>query len=104
MRMRQFAERTAINAPVQGTASDLIKIAMVSIHRASAAARCPRRDARMLLQVHDDLVFEVPEKSLTAAAELVRQEMENAIKLSVPVLVSVKAGPNWKEMEKLKIR
>jgi DNA polymerase-1 len=103
MRMRQFAERTAINAPVQGTASDLIKIAMVSIHE-----RLQRPDApagtRMLLQVHDDLVFEVPEKSLTAAAELVRQEMENAIKLSVPVLVSVKAGPNWKEMEKLKIR
>jgi DNA polymerase-1 len=101
MRMRQFAERTAINAPVQGTASDLIKIAMVSIHRRLAEKHAPE-GTRMLLQVHDDLVFEVPEKSLAAAAELVREEMEKAIRLSVPVLVSVKAGPNWKDMEKLR--
>ncbi len=101
MRMRQFAERTAINAPVQGTASDLIKIAMVSIHERLASKQAPE-GARMLLQVHDDLVFEVPEKSLAATAELVREEMEKAIALSVPVLVSVKAGPNWKDMEKIK--
>ncbi len=102
MRMRQFAERTAINAPVQGTASDLIKIAMVAIHRRLGEKGAPA-GTRMLLQVHDDLVFEVPEKELHAAAKLVREEMEGAIALDVPVRVSVKAGPNWKDMEKLKV-
>lgn len=101
MRMRQFAERTAINAPVQGTASDIIKVAMVSIHRRLAEKGAPA-GMRMLLQVHDDLVFEVPDKSLDAAVKLVREEMEGAIRLTVPVLVSVKAGPNWKDMEKIK--
>lgn len=100
MRVRQFAERTAINAPVQGTASDLIKIAMVSIHRRLASKGAPA-GTRMLLQVHDDLVFEVPEKSLAEAAQLVRDEMEGAIRMNVPVKVSVKAGPNWKDMEKI---
>lgn len=102
MRVRQFAERTAINAPVQGTASDLIKIAMVSIHRRLAEKSAPA-GTQMLLQVHDELVFEVPDANLAAAARLVRDEMEKAIKLDVPVLVSVKAGRNWKEMEKIKV-
>jgi DNA polymerase-1 len=101
MRVRQFAERTAINAPVQGTASDLIKIAMVSIHK-RLAREASATSPVMLLQVHDELVFEVPEKGLADAARLVREEMEGAIRLNVPILVSVKAGANWKEMEKIK--
>lgn len=96
-RMRQFAERTAINAPVQGTASDLIKKAMIGLEN-HLRSDFPR--AFMLVQVHDELLFEVPQKEVNDVARLVKNEMEKAIELDVPIQVSLKKGSNWKDMEK----
>ncbi len=92
--IRQFAERTAINAPIQGTAADLIKVAMVNIHR---RLREEKFSAVMIMQVHDELVFETPNAEREALAEMVRSEMEGAIKLSVPLKVEIAWGKNWDE-------
>ncbi len=93
-RVREFAERTAINTPIQGTAADLIKVAMIRIWR-----ELKKRGLRtkMILQVHDELVFEVPTEELEEVRELVRREMEGAIKLDVPVKVEIGVGRNWLE-------
>ena len=92
--MRAFGERTATNSPLQGSAADLIKVAMIRI----AAGLAERKlQTRMLLQVHDELVFEVPEGEREAAATLVKREMEGAAQLRVPLVVSVGTGPNWVE-------
>ncbi len=93
-RVREFAERTAINTPIQGTAADLIKIAMINIHR-----RLQKENlrSRMILQVHDELVFEAPENELVALEKLVREEMSQAIRLDVPIKVDVGVGENWLE-------
>jgi len=95
MREQQQAERIAINTPVQGSAADLIKIAMINIHR-----KMKRNNFKslMTLQVHDELVFEVPEDELDKMKKLVKEEMEGAVRLSVPVKVSVQYGKNWLEM------
>jgi DNA polymerase-1 len=90
--MRAFGERVAGNAPIQGSAADLIKVAMIRI----ADALKPF-NARMLLQVHDELVFEVPPLELDEVTALVRREMEGAATLSVPLLVDVGVGDNWLE-------
>jgi len=94
---RQGAERAAINAPIQGTAADIIKRAMVRIDPALAAEGLSA--VRMLLQVHDELVFEVPADQVEPAAAIIRRVMENAaepaIKLSVPLGVEIGTGPNW---------
>ena len=90
--IRQFGERAATNAPVQGTAADIIKIAMIRIHRAFAE-RGSR--ARMLLQVHDELVFEVPEAEVDETTALVRSIMENAFPLAVPLEVATGVGATW---------
>jgi DNA polymerase I len=92
--VRQFAERTAINTPIQGTAADLIKMAMIRIHRQIAERKL---SAAMILQVHDELVFEVPEEELETVTELVRKEMEEVIKLKVPLKVDIASGRNWDE-------
>ncbi|MDH5767210.1 MAG: DNA polymerase, partial [Gammaproteobacteria bacterium] len=89
---RQYAERTAINAPMQGTAADIIKYAMIRLNKAVSKASL---NARMIMQVHDELVFEVAEKDLKALTTLVTQEMETAAKLSVPLVVDVGIGDNW---------
>ena len=89
---RGYAERAAINAPIQGSAADVIKRAMVRADRALARSNL---GARMLLQVHDELVFEVPEDEAEAAIDLVRDVMEHAATLSVPLEVDVGSGPNW---------
>ncbi|HET6521614.1 MAG TPA: DNA polymerase, partial [Geminicoccaceae bacterium] len=89
---RGYAERAAINAPLQGTAADIMKRAMIRVHRALADS--PLR-ARMLLQVHDELVFEVPKDEVGATADLVRRVMTDAAHLSVPLTVDVGHGPNW---------
>lgn len=91
---REMAERTAINTPLQGTAADMIKVAMVAIHR--RLAREGRR-ARMILQVHDELVFEVPAGERAAVEPLVREEMERALPLDVPLVVDTSWGPNWRK-------
>jgi DNA polymerase-1 len=92
--IRAFGERTAANSPIQGSAADLIKIAMIRIHE---RLRQERHSARMLLQVHDELVFEVPGPEMEAVTDLVREEMEDAAKLSVPLVVDVGTGRNWLE-------
>jgi len=93
---RGFAERTAVNTPLQGTAADLIKLAMIRIDE---EIRKRGMKSRMTLQVHDELVFEVPESEVDAMKPLVRQHMENAHALEVPLLVEIGVGPNWRDME-----
>jgi len=92
--LRNFAERTAVNSPIQGTAADLIKLAMIRIH-----ARLAREGlkTKMLLQVHDELVFEVPHSEVDAVQVLVQSEMENVIELRVPLAVAIGTGKNWME-------
>ena len=92
--VRQFAERTAINAPIQGTAADLIKVAMVRIHRRLTEEGF---SAAMIMQVHDELVFEAPVAEREALMALVCQEMEGVLKLAVPLRVEIAAGANWDE-------
>jgi DNA polymerase I len=93
---RGFAERTAVNTPLQGTAADLIKLAMIRIDE---EIRKRGLKSRMTLQVHDELVFEVPESELDAMKPLVREHMQNAYSLEVPLLVEIGVGPNWRDME-----
>ncbi len=89
---RNFSERAAINAPIQGGAADIIKRAMIRLPRALAGAKL---DARMLLQVHDELIFEVPEKQVEATKALVRTVMEGAARLDVPLVVDAGVGDTW---------
>lgn len=89
---RAFGERTATNSPLQGSAADLIKIAMVRTHKRLAGQRM---GARLLLQVHDELVLEAPLEEVEAARSLVKREMEGAAELRVPLVVTVGAGSNW---------
>jgi len=93
---RGFAERTAVNTPLQGTAADLIKIAMIRI---DAALRARRLKSRMTLQVHDELVFEVPENEIDVMQPLVREHMEKVYELAVPLLVDMGVGKNWRDLE-----
>ena len=93
---RGFAERTAVNTPLQGTAADLIKVAMIRI---DAALREREMKSRMTLQVHDELVFEVPENELDVMRSLVREHMEKVHELRVPLLVEVGVGPNWRDLD-----
>jgi DNA polymerase-1 len=92
--IRAFGERVAANAPIQGSAADLIKVAMIRIHSAIADAGF---EGRMLLQVHDELVLEAPPAELDDLRRLVRTGMEGAVTLSVPLVVDVGVGPNWLE-------
>jgi len=93
---RQFAERTAINTPIQGTAADIIKIAMIRIHR---GLQDRRLSAKILLQVHDELVLEAPKQEVDETRELVRREMEEAAPLKVPLRVDLNVADNWKDMK-----
>ncbi|HEY2163105.1 MAG TPA: DNA polymerase, partial [Gemmatimonadaceae bacterium] len=90
--IRAFGERTAANSPIQGSAADLIKAAMIRIHRALPAGGL---EAKMLLQVHDELVFEAPRPELDRLTEVVKREMEHAAELAVPLVVDVGIGENW---------
>ena len=94
--LRGFAERTAVNTPLQGTAADLIKIAMIRI---DAALRERGLKSRMTLQVHDELVFEVPEAEIEVIRTLVREQMEKVHPLTVPLLVEIGVGSNWRDLE-----
>ncbi|MBI3012885.1 MAG: DNA polymerase I [Elusimicrobia bacterium] len=100
--IRAFAERIAMNTPVQGSSADIIKIAMIHIEKELKNSVWKNR-VRILLQVHDDLLFEVPEEEVLPLAKLVKKEMEHAMELSVPILVDAKCGKNWAEMEPLKV-
>jgi DNA polymerase-1 len=94
--MRGFAERTAVNTPLQGTAADLIKLAMIQIDR---ELRERGLRARMVLQVHDELVFDVPTAESATVQTLVKQAMEHVVELSVPIVADVAAGPNWRDLK-----
>jgi DNA polymerase-1 len=94
--LRGFAERTAVNTPLQGTAADLIKLAMIRIDK---ALRDRGMRSRMTLQVHDELVFEAPEAEVDILRSLVREEMETVHPLVVPLLVEIGVGPNWRDLE-----
>ena len=94
MQRRQYAERSAINAPMQGTAADIIKLAMIAVHEWLATSRAP---ARMIMQVHDELVLEVEEKALNDVRERVVAIMSDAAELTVPLVVDAGTGPNWDE-------
>ncbi|HEX2716989.1 MAG TPA: DNA polymerase I, partial [Gemmatimonadaceae bacterium] len=92
--VRAFGERAAANSPIQGSAADLIKLAMIRIHR---ALRERRLQSTMLLQVHDELVFEAPPEELETLKSMVTEEMEHAAELSVPLVVDIGTGANWLE-------
>ncbi len=94
--MRGFAERTAVNTPLQGTAADLIKIAMIRIDE---EIRRRKLKSRMTLQVHDELVFEVPKAEIETLHELVKDRMENVHPLKAPLVVDMGVGPNWRDLE-----
>ena len=93
---RSFAERQAVNSPLQGTAADLIKLAMLNIDR-----KLKQRNLKsiMVMQIHDELVFEAPADEITVMGRLIKEEMEGVYKLLVPLKVNVKAGRNWQDME-----
>jgi DNA polymerase-1 len=93
---RGFAERTAINTPLQGTAADLIKLAMIALDRKLAERKLK---TRMVLQVHDELLFEVPADEAAEVEALVRAEMEGVIQLKVPLVADLAFGPNWRDMK-----
>lgn len=92
--IKGFAERNAINAPIQGSAADMIKLAMINIEREISKSRL---NTKMILQVHDELLFEVPKSEVEQTQVLVKYQMENAMKLNVPILVEVGIGDNWLE-------
>ena len=96
VQLRNFAERTALNSPLQGTAADLIKLAMIRIDE---RLRTEKFAAQMILQVHDELLFEVPPDEREELEALVRKEMEEVHKLDVPLGVEISAGPNWRDLD-----
>jgi DNA polymerase-1 len=93
--MRNFAERTAMNTPMQGAAADLIKLAMIEMDKRL------QKDfkSKMILQVHDELLFEGPDDEIPRLAKVVREVMENVYTLRVPLLVDSKIGCNWRDMK-----
>jgi len=95
-RKRKFAERIAINSPIQGSAADLIKLAMVSIHKRLKKEELP---AWIILQIHDELLFEVFQEKVDRVRKMVKKEMEQALKFSIPIVVNTKVGENWAEMK-----
>jgi DNA polymerase-1 len=97
--IRQFAERQAINTPIQGSAAELIKKAMVQIHQEMQKSAL---DSKLILQIHDELVFEVPQSESESLIRLVREKMEGCFAFSVPIKVVIKKGKNWLEMEEVK--
>jgi len=92
--VRGFAERNAINAPIQGSAADIIKLAMIDVFNALEKQNLK---TKMILQVHDELIFDVYKPELAQVKELVKNKMENAVKLSIPLTVDIGAGENWLE-------
>lgn len=96
--LRSFAERTALNTPIQGTAADIMKLAMLKV---AARLKAEKLTAKMLLQVHDELILEVPPAEKATVVKILREEMEGAFDLAVPMTVDVKCGTDWYNMEKI---
>lgn len=100
MRIRQFAERTAINTPIQGSAADIIKVAMIKIYEELNEKEL---NSKMILQVHDELVFDVPKKEEERVCKIIKEGMENVIKLKVPIEAHIESGSNWLDLEPVKL-
>ncbi|MGB9859645.1 MAG: DNA polymerase, partial [Moorellaceae bacterium] len=98
--VRSFGERTARNTPIQGSAADIIKVAMVRIFR---QLQDQGLKSEMILQVHDELIFDVPEEELRQVGLLVKEAMEQAIPLDIPLRVDLKYGPNWYDLKPLPV-
>jgi DNA polymerase-1 len=92
--VRKFGERVAINTPFQGTAADIIKLAMLALN-----LKLKTQNSKLILQVHDELVFEVEEDKVQDFTKIIREEMENVVKLKVPILISLSVGDNWGELK-----
>jgi DNA polymerase-1 len=92
--MKEFAERAAVNTPVQGSAADLIKIAMINISR---SIKNKNLQSKIILQVHDELVFEIPEAEKKSMIDLVKKEMEGVMELKIPLIVDTYIGKHWGE-------
>jgi DNA polymerase-1 len=90
--VRGFAERNAINAPIQGTAADMIKIAMINIHKDFIAKKFK---SKMLLQVHDELVFDIYKPELEMVKPIIEERMKHALDLAIPIEVGMGTGDNW---------
>ena len=101
--VRKSAERMATNLPAQGTAAEIMKLAMIEINAKikNQKSKLKDKEPKLLLQVHDELVFEVPKDKVGEFAEEIKNTMESVFKLAVPLRVDLKVGPNWKEMEKV---
>ena len=95
--MRGFAERNAINAPIQGSAADMIKMAMINIHHKLKQSTDSIMHSKMILQVHDELLFDVHRSEIDLMKTLVKTEMEKAMSLKTPVIAEVGVGENWLE-------
>jgi DNA polymerase I len=95
--VRGFAERNAINAPIQGSAADMIKVAMIKVKNAMEHAKAEIQQSKMILQVHDELLFDVHKDEVDAMKQLVKREMESAVALDVPIVAEVGTGVNWLE-------
>src|SRR5207248_2774575 len=93
--VRGFAERTAMNTPIQGTSADIIKLAMLHLHTAHQKKEWT---GQMLVQVHDELLFDMRPSELASSQQRIKQLMEQALPLSIPVTVDLKTGPSWSEM------
>ncbi len=93
-RVRAIGERQALNAPIQGSAADIMKLAMIEVDDALRTSGSP---ARMIMTVHDELVFEVPERARTDAADLIAEKMTGVCQMRVPLAVDVSYGTNWAE-------
>ena len=94
--LKAFGKRVAMNAPIQGSAADIMKVAMINVHRALKEADL---DARLVMQVHDELIVEVKDSDVEACKRLIKEEMEKAVTLSIPLTVDVTSGKNWLEQE-----
>ncbi len=94
--LKEFAQRQAINTPIQGSCADLIKSAMIKIYQ---ELKKQRLRTRLILQIHDELVFDVPEEELKKVVEIIKANMENALNLNIPLQVNLKVGRNWAEMQ-----
>ncbi len=97
--IKSQAERIAVNTPIQGTSADIIKVAMINIHNKV----CNPKECRMLVQVHDELLFEVAVGKVGFYAKKIKEAMESAVTLKIPVVADIKQGKNWDEMEKIKL-
>jgi DNA polymerase-1 len=97
--MRGFAERVAMNTPIQGTSADIIKVAMIAI---AEARKKEVWSGEMLVQVHDELLFEIPLDQLAKTSQTLKRFMETALDLSIPIVVDLKQGLNWTEMTPMK--